>query len=277
MASMDTAKEDAQKKRKRVSLKQVFVCVLFVINVIFTLGGFAVIGGAAHLRRMSDKDLPNVLPENGHAVGSGPAFDEDEVTSFMSFWLNMMLLVGTLIVLISFNGVIGALTRTKWQLVMHIVILTHFAIFFLVLAISVATYALDSFLKGRIYASIESSYIGIYSFDTTSLALNYYMSRFHCCGLTNHKDFANADNWDSAPTVGGNKMTLKVPMACCMIVGNFPKATLSDATCPSSPSPKNSYMNTGCGGVLTKQIDIVRIKLIMFFCGLLIFLVSIRQ
>lgn len=76
------------------------------------------IGGAAHLRRMSDKDLPNVLPENGHAVGSGPAFDEDEVTSFMSFWLNMMLLVGTLIVLISFNGVIGALTRTKWQLVM---------------------------------------------------------------------------------------------------------------------------------------------------------------
>ena len=68
------------------------------------------IGSALYLRRLAETELPNILPKDGQAIGNGPAFDEKEVSTLVSFVLNILVMCGAIIVLTSFIGCIGSAT-----------------------------------------------------------------------------------------------------------------------------------------------------------------------
>ena len=70
------------------------------------------------------------------------------------------------------------------------------------------------------------------------------MIQSDCCGIDSHEDFEKATNWVREPKIKNNKMTLKIPMTCCIVTDNFPKSKLTDANCPTAPTPTNSHIST---------------------------------
>ena len=66
-------------------------------------------------KNLKDADI---IPEDGEAVGGGPAFDDDEIRSFVSLVSISIVVLGLITIFISSTGGLGAATRKTCLLVL---------------------------------------------------------------------------------------------------------------------------------------------------------------
>ena len=77
------------------------------------------IGSALYFRRWMETNLKKdeVLPDDGEAVGGGPAFEDTEVRTLISFVSASAVILGLIIIFASSIGWLGAATRNTCLLV----------------------------------------------------------------------------------------------------------------------------------------------------------------
>ncbi|XP_012528887.1 tetraspanin-1 isoform X1 [Monomorium pharaonis] len=159
----------------------------------------------------------------------------------------ILIIAGALTFIISFLGYCGAMFESRCLLCVYGILIL------LVLILECVVVGLAFGLKGDVEkgtqdflkTTIAKYYTTGDKTDTVIVAWDGIMSKLHCCGVENFRDFSENRNW----TVATGKM---VPDACCIKENN---GALKDSTCPINPTVSNSYYQTGCYKAMMTAIE----------------------
>ncbi|XP_024879030.1 tetraspanin-1 isoform X2 [Temnothorax curvispinosus] len=158
----------------------------------------------------------------------------------------ILILAGALTFIISFLGYCGAMFESRCLLCVYGILIL------LVLILECVVVGLAFGLKGDVEKGtqdfLKSTIAKYYASsgdkaDTVTVAWDGIMSKLHCCGVENFRDFSENRNW----TITGKT----VPDACCIKENDV----LKDPTCPINPTASNSYYQTGCYQAMMTAIE----------------------
>lgn len=154
----------------------------------------------------------------------------------------LLIVAGVIICMVGFIGYCGACCTSTCMMTLY----GCFILLFLL--IEIAAGALAYFYKQRIGQelrfylkdTIKDYYtdLPINQSNTATLMWNYLMAQMSCCGVDDYTDFHGSRRWNSTD--------VKVPEACCNLVGNKFDFKPLDPNCIYQPTEINSYYRTGC-------------------------------
>lgn len=180
--------------------------------------------------------------------------------------------IGAFIFLIGFSGLCGALKENKVCLVIYIICVSIVLLVQIIAMILVAVFfeQIKSNALTALKTSITDNYEGSWtSANALSVAWDYTMITFDCCGVDSYTNFQGATNWNTAYSYGGNSYTATVPTSCCnQDDSQYPTGTmnLNDESCPVTPTTANSYYTTNCYDSILNYINTYSILLIIIIC-----------
>ncbi|EGI64821.1 CD82 antigen [Acromyrmex echinatior] len=158
----------------------------------------------------------------------------------------ILIIAGALTFIISFLGYCGAMFESRCLLCVYGILIL------VVLILECVVVGLAFGLKGDVEKGTQdflkdtiAKYYATTSdkIDTVTVAWDGIMSKLHCCGVENYRDFSENKNW----TTMVEKM---VPDACCIKENDV----LKDSTCPINPTSFNTYQ-TGCYKAIMTAIE----------------------
>ncbi|XP_018378005.1 PREDICTED: tetraspanin-18 isoform X1 [Trachymyrmex cornetzi] len=158
----------------------------------------------------------------------------------------ILIIAGALTFIISFLGYCGAMFESRCLLCVYGILIL------VVLILECVVVGLAFGLKGDVEKGTQdflkdtiTKYYATTSdkIDTMTVAWDGIMSKLHCCGVENYRDFSENKNW----TTMVGKM---VPDACCIKENDV----LKDSTCPINPTSFNTYQ-TGCYKAIMTAIE----------------------
>lgn len=185
-------------------------------------------------------------------VSDNESLREFNHPSVMEHGAYVLIVAGGLVFLIGFLGCCGAAMESRTLLTLYgLMIIVIFLLEVTAGALAAvykteAKQELENFLKH----TLKKYYSTPDQANSITVAWNAAMAELQCCGVNNYTDFEQATLWQA-----NKSSNAVVPEACCMLEGNPRSFVPKDSTCPSRPSPENSYYLTGCYGRLMQWIE----------------------
>lgn len=251
------------------TLLSVINTVLLLIGVMFLAAGIFLTVGIEMIMSQVD-GLMEQLPEIAGGVdmvgvtvptyiqenGDSP-FNLGELFASLS---KVFIIFGVFMVIIGFLGCCGACCKQRTMLIVYAVIVTIISVIKILLFVLFAGHKFDGQIREQMKTSINEKYGGIDDMDLMSVAWNFAMIQFKCCGVDGYRDFYQAKNWErsrefqidnSTHTVN---MTMAAPVACCVMDGTFPQVEPVNANCTVLLDSSISNYNKGCWNELQDVI-----------------------
>ncbi|XP_064653172.1 tetraspanin-18B-like isoform X2 [Lineus longissimus] len=233
--------------------------ILFTFNIILFLIGAALLAVGIFVAVDASK-LFELLDKVSFTQEVGGL----DVKSLLKQSAYVIIAFGAFVFLVAFLGCCGAIKESKCMLG------TYATIVCICLIVEIAAVILAAVFWNHTKAELENylnrtiieDYNGyntklVPTGNTDSLAWDFIMIYFKCCGRNNYKDFDNALKWNK--TLPDGKGTAKIPPACCVMKDNhkFPNMTIKDPKCPTNPTTTNAYMkdNQGCQKAVEEKIS----------------------
>jgi len=160
----------------------------------------------------------------------------------------ILIALGAIIFIISFLGYCGAMRESR-------ILLGTYAIFVLLIFLAQVTLIIlytfykpqaDQHTKEFLKESINQYYTTGGEEDAVTRGWDLVMSQLSCCGVESYEDFKTARKFVDASRKEG--LGRLMPDACCRLKDSTNSLLLEpeDRECIVSPSPENSYFQTGC-------------------------------
>ncbi|CAG2206912.1 TSPAN18 [Mytilus edulis] len=109
--------------------------------------------------------------------------------------------------------------------------------------IKIFLFLIDDKVKPILKATIKDSYKGLKGVNFISLAWNFAMQQFSCCGVDNSEDFNVCTSWDKTP-VSAVSVALTSPLACCKTIPTTTSLNVNALSCAISPKIADSNSKT---------------------------------
>ncbi|XP_053372516.1 tetraspanin-9-like [Mercenaria mercenaria] len=207
--------------------------VLVVLNIIFILVSLALIIGGFILRFAHEWIRPTiktVLDSISSAAdkiySTNIDTDKFELGSVVSDIATVMIVLGLVLLGLSFVGCCGACCNFSTIMLVYAIILI--VILLAQVIVIIIAFAFPNEIKKRIRPVMKDSldeYQGLKGSTVNSLAWNWAMQEFQCCGPDMYTDFNGKGSWKSA---AGDGVDVITPTACCK---TLPSDTAGVANC----------------------------------------------
>jgi len=236
--------------------------VLFIFNIIFFLGGAAILGVGIWIvvDTGSYMDFLNKVDTSGTAADTAGNILTNNL-DYVKAVGYVLIGVGSFIFLVGFLGCCGAIKQWRPLLVAYAILLMILMAIQIGVAIYVGAYrgeAVEAVKKdllewiknyGYIQASLtttgnlkpEQTKGFMTNLTATTNGWNAMQVYLQCCGVTNYRDFQNAPFYRDHAI---DKFR-DVPSFCCKMDEPV-ELHLADPKCFDKPTPANSNMDTGC-------------------------------
>lgn len=223
--------------------------ILVIINILFSLIGLALFIASCIVRWGTDivdkylQDAYNAFVKALEESGASTDISELNISDLLGDATIAFIVIGLFFFLLGIIGCVGACCKVRCLLIVYAVILiTIFVaeVVFVILLFTISS-KIDSWLQTPILDKIKEDYTGTNGTDAFTLAINFVMHRFECCGIKNATDFTEAKKWP------GRAENYSVPLICCK--------NISDTACAEQPTSTNSYVDQGCYKAITDWIN----------------------
>ncbi|XP_071175308.1 tetraspanin-18-like [Mytilus edulis] len=167
-----------------------------------------------------------------------------------------LIIVGSVMLVIVLLGCCGACYKIKIFLFLYSVII-------FILLVAMVTVAglylnkreiIDDKVKPILKTTIKDSYKGLQGINFISLAWNFAMQQFSCCGVDNSKDFEVCTNWKRKP-LSSSFPNITAPLVCCKKMPDASHPGQNDLDCAITPKSATSNFETGCYDVLWSYVE----------------------
>ncbi|XP_063442931.1 CD151 antigen-like [Mytilus trossulus] len=252
--------------------------LLVVLNVIFLIIGLVIFALGMVLKFGFEKIKPylddalntvkggisEIMKSSGnlgvHAPSDSDLKEIDELVEIAESILKdvaiALIIVGSVMLIIVLLGCCGACYKIKIFLFLYSVII-------FILLVAMVTVAglylnkreiIDNKVKPILKTTIKDSYKGLKGVNFISLAWNFAMQQFSCCGVDSSDDFKVCTSWDKKP-VSTVSQDLTSPLACCKTIPTATSLNVNALSCAISPKIADSNSKTGCYDVLWSYVE----------------------
>ncbi|KAK3611970.1 hypothetical protein CHS0354_011628 [Potamilus streckersoni] len=195
--------------------------ILIVLNLIIMIISMALLAGGLFVRFGKDvikqyqQELLNKIKAGISSTGLGGASsfsaDNFDLGSYLESFTVIMIVIGAVLLVVSFCGMCGACCEVKYLLIFYAVFVSIFLatqVTFIIILFA-ATDTAKGFIKSPLQSTMKD-FQGLNGTNVASIAWNFIMQAFQCCGVQDYKDFSSTAWW------GNNDPTnIKMPLACC--------------------------------------------------------------
>ncbi|KER30504.1 hypothetical protein T265_03113 [Opisthorchis viverrini] len=159
---------------------------------------------------------------------------------------------GIFLFVLTFCGIFGVCCKSKVLLGTYATLLLVLFLALLIMTIVFGTRA--SWFRAQVQELFKTFIVGSYKMDNDNQSLDpltqlidMIQQNQHCCGSYSYQDYKENESFKA--------QSYSIPASCC--------ADPTDRSCWSKPTPKNSYMNTGCFDTLWNVID-ENLKIVLY-------------
>ncbi|RZF38123.1 hypothetical protein LSTR_LSTR005484 [Laodelphax striatellus] len=211
--------------------------ILCLFNFVFFLCGGAVLSVGIWLKLDQKSFIAITKIAENRDVPEFQQFSQPVVISQLAY---ILIVVGAVIFIVSFMGYCGALQESRCLLTTYgILLLTILLIEVVAVGVALACKGkAEAETKTFLKSTVKDYYSTNDKADVVTVTWNILMAQMSCCGVDDYKDFQTSEKFKE-----GN---MTVPVACCVLEGDFRRFSPRDPNCPYSPSEANSYYKTGC-------------------------------
>lgn len=164
-----------------------------------------------------------------------------------------LLYLGGFVFLVSMVGYCGASKESRFLLVLYSLFLTVIigSQIFLIGITCAYRYEVERSTKSLLRSSLENHFSVSEKPNAVSLAWNFVMAEFQCCGVDNYTDFQRSRTF-----LNSRSSHQILPPACCILNQEQypPYFEPEDTNCLSAPTSYNSYFLKGCYDKLFTRI-----------------------
>ncbi|CAF0947953.1 unnamed protein product [Rotaria sordida] len=204
--------------------------IIVVFNLIFFLIGLALLAlGIYVVVDPSLKKIKEILP-----INSNPGVEKG--LSYLEVIAIVIIVLGSILLIMGFLGCCGAMKQVKIFLIIYAIIVGIIILF--EIAITIYFVAFKSKFREtftpKLKEAIRNTYEGPFGLQSNSalpkpsaisIAWDFIMYNFKCCGVDSKFDFINTTKWNKtnpwASTMGNGYKNFTYPITCCNISNVF--------------------------------------------------------
>ncbi|CAF3630881.1 unnamed protein product [Adineta steineri] len=259
-----------------------FVMVAF--NIIFFLIGLALIAvGIYVLADPSLQKIKKIFPIDGNP-------ELEQGLSYLTVIAIVILVLGGVLLIIGFLGCCGAMKQVKIFLILYGIITGIIILFEVAITIYFVAFKskFEDQIKPKLKDALQNTYegpLGLISNTNVSkpsgisIAWDFIMYNFQCCGVYNRSDFDGTKKWNRtniwANASLGNSTNFEYPLTCCNM-GNVFTTNWNDFNSAQLQSAATCAMtgnNTYTIGCYDKFMDLINTAKTWIIIGAVLILV----
>lgn len=238
--------------------------ILIFINTVFTLLGVAMMWMSTKLKEILVSfglDLDRLAKEIEQGLSSGSpgagALKKVDLDGILELIKPVLMYSGAVLTLYGICGLTAVCNKLMLKIYTVLTVLLQLAELALVLVL------MGSYVKTRIKTyltdTIINNYTGLDDLNTNALFVNFLMLYDKCCGVDDYKIFQKSKTWINKRSVTRQgvtvDITLKTPIACCVMKGQFPSVKPVNEECSVNPTGRNNNFQKGCYPILENKYD----------------------
>ncbi|CAF3469308.1 unnamed protein product [Rotaria sp. Silwood1] len=202
--------------------------LIVVLNLIFFLIGLALLAVGIYIMvDPSLKKIKEIFP-----INSNPGIETG--LSYLEVMAIVIIILGSILLIIGFLGCCGAVKQVKVFLIIYAIIIGIIILFEIAITIYFVAFKskFEETIKPKLKDAVRSTYEGPFGLQTgstlpkpsaISIAWDFIMFNFQCCGVYNKSDFINdvpkwnrTNSWWNA-SMANNTRNFTYPITCCPI------------------------------------------------------------
>ncbi|UJR10021.1 hypothetical protein I4U23_014244 [Adineta vaga] len=195
-------------------------CIMVLFNIVFFLIGAVLLALGIYV--MVDprfQKLKEIFPLN-----SNPGIERG--LSYLEMMAIVIIVLGSILLIIGFLGCCGAMKQVKLFLTCYAIVIGLIIIFEIAITIYFVVFQTnfkDNFVP-KLKQSVKDNYQGPLGLEGNgpkptpySLAWDFIMYNFQCCGVESNTDFDGASQWNNTNpwAVSMESSKFRFPLTCC--------------------------------------------------------------
>ncbi|XP_053372517.1 tetraspanin-18-like [Mercenaria mercenaria] len=215
--------------------------ILVIVSLALIIVGFLVKYSGDVFEKYTEPALDKIIESSQGSFGDADFTAEKfDIAELFGTTATMLIIIGFVLLTISFLGSCGACCGVKCMLLLYSVILIVLVLAQIVFIVFLFGYpdVLKNAMKSPLKTLLKN-YQGLNGTNVESLGWNFAMTEFGCCGLEKSDDFKRGDSaW-----FGEEDSNWKTPVACCK---KLPTTNNFDCAKANGNDAEHNNYNKGC-------------------------------